>query len=76
MTEPLDCPICRSGRTRGRATRVTMRRNGVTVVVDGVPAQVCPCCGQKYLDETDVPRLLELVGDGARTGRALEMRRF
>ena len=40
----MKCVICKHGTTKaGRAT-ITMERGGTTVVIKGVPAEVCANC--------------------------------
>jgi YgiT-type zinc finger domain-containing protein len=60
--------ICRSSRHEGREvetkkepTTQTYTRKGsdVTVVVEGIPAEVCPECGEVYID-LEVAKQLDL----------------
>ena len=41
-------------------TTITLERGGLTLVVKGVPAQVCPNCGEEYVDEPTATRLLQI----------------
>ena len=65
----MKCVICKHGETREGFATVTLERNGATIVVKSVPAKVCDNCGEEYLDEEIVGRLMELAdGAGGRSG--------
>lgn len=57
----MTCVICKSGQPRPATATATFDREGHTIVIRGVPAQVCPQCGEPYYDEATSARLLELV---------------
>lgn len=68
--------ICKQAETEpGRAT-VTLERNGVTLVVKGVPARVCPNCGEEYVDEEITEQLLRSAEELTRTGTQVEIRQY
>ena len=46
----MKCVVCKEGDTRSGVVTIRMRRGEATVVVNDVPAQVCPNCGEEYLD--------------------------
>ena len=43
--------IGKHGQTKEGLTTVTFDRDGLTLVVKEVPAQVCTNCGEDYVDE-------------------------
>jgi YgiT-type zinc finger domain-containing protein len=63
------CTICRQGETAPGTATVTLERGATTVVIRGVPAEVCPVCGEYYLGEgvaaTALARAEEAVSRGA-----------
>lgn len=63
------CVVCRNGETHAGTTTVTFHREGRTVVVTDVPAEVCENCGEAYVAEDVTARLLEIAAD-ARESRA------
>ena len=65
----MTCVVCRNGETRPGTTTVTFHREGRTVVVTEVPAEVCENCGEAYVTENITARLLEIAAD-AREARA------
>lgn len=64
------CLVCHQGETRPGTTTVTFHREGRTLVVNEVPAEVCENCGEAYVAEEETARLLEIVAE-ARKAQAL-----
>ena len=52
------CLICRQAETVDGFTSVTFERGEMRLVVNNVPAQVCPSCGEAYVEEDVALRLL------------------
>lgn len=72
----MKCVVCKLGETRpGRAT-VTLEREGVTLVIKGVPARVCANCGEEYVDEHITARLLQAAEEAARVGIQAGVREY
>jgi YgiT-type zinc finger domain-containing protein len=70
------CVICKNGKTRpGRAT-VTLEREGTTLIVRGVPAEICENCGEEYVDESAATSLLRTAEEAARAGAHVDIREF
>ena len=65
----MKCIVCHNGETRPGTTTVTFHREGQTVVVNEVPAEVCENCGEAYVAEEVTARVLEIAA-GAREARA------
>jgi Zn-finger nucleic acid-binding protein len=55
---------------------VTFQRDGTTVVINGVPADICPQCGERYYDTGTTERLLAMAKEAARPGITLELREY
>lgn len=70
------CAICRQAETRPGKATVTLERDGVTLVIKGVPAMVCPNCGEEYVDEVVTDRLLESAEEAAKTGVQIDIREY
>jgi YgiT-type zinc finger domain-containing protein len=60
------CVVCHNGETRPGTTTVAFHREGRTLVVNEVPAQVCENCGEAYVDEQTTDRLLEIAAEARR----------
>ena len=72
----MKCLICREGETRPGTTAVTLEREQATLVVKGVPARVCDTCGEEYVEEEAVSRLLAAVEEAARAGVQVDVRAY
>ena len=72
----MKCPICRSGETKAGKATVTLERDGLTLVVRGVPAAVCANCGEEYVDEADTRRLMATAEDASRAGVKVDVREY
>jgi YgiT-type zinc finger domain-containing protein len=54
----MNCLICRQAETVDGLTYVTFERGEMRLVVNRVPARVCPSCGEAYVDEDVAAKLL------------------
>jgi YgiT-type zinc finger domain-containing protein len=68
----MNCIICRHGETRPGTTTVTFHRDGRTVVINEVPAEVCENCGEAYVAEEVTAQLLRIAAE-ARQAEAIVM---
>ena len=59
----MTCIICHQGETRPGTTTVTFSREGFTLVVHEVSADVCENCGEVCVDEATTEELLHLARD-------------
>jgi len=55
---------------------VTLQRGDTTVIIKGVPAQVCENCGEYYLQEDITKRVLAMAGDAVKNNVEVEILRF
>jgi len=72
----MKCIICKHGETRPGQATVTLERNGTTLVIKGVPANVCANCGEEYVDEGTTTRLLKTADEAARSGVQVDVREY
>lgn len=72
----MKCVICRNGETQAGKATVTLERNGLILVVRGVPARVCENCGEEYLEEAETTRLLNCAEEAARAGVKVDVRDY
>ena len=61
----MKCANCSFGQVHPDSTTVTLHRNGKTVSINNVPADVCDSCGEYYLQEDVASRVLSLAGNAA-----------
>ena len=74
MTGARGCLVCRQGETRPGTTTVVLQRDGATVVISDVPAQVCESCGEEYVDENVAENVPAAAEVSARAGVRVEVR--
>jgi YgiT-type zinc finger domain-containing protein len=70
------CVLCKCGETAAGVATVTLERAGATVVIKGVPAQVCQECGEEYVEEGVAGDLLALAEAAAAGGVQVEVREY
>jgi len=66
------CYFC-GADTEQRAVTVDERWDGRLVVIEGVPAEVCPQCGEVYYGPESVRRLYELQRSQPADGSTLDV---
>ena len=64
----MKCLVCRRAVTKAGTTTITLEREGATFVFKGVPAHVCPDCGEDYVDNAVAGALLASAEDLAASG--------
>jgi YgiT-type zinc finger domain-containing protein len=75
-TSAMKCVVCKHGTTRpGRAT-ITLERGGATLVIKGVPAEVCGNCEEEYVGEETTARLLRMAEEAAHAGVQVDVREY
>ena len=72
----MKCVICKQGETRPGKATVTLERSGTTLVIKGVPANVCANCGEEYVDEEITARLLDTAEEAAKKGVQVDVREY
>lgn len=55
--------ICKQTTTQAGTTTLTLERGGATFVIKNIPAQVCPNCGEAYLDEQVAAQVLDTASN-------------
>ena len=54
------CLVCRQADTVDGLTSVMFERGEIRLVINAVPARVCPQCGEAFVEEAVAVRLLEI----------------
>ncbi len=72
----MKCTTCRQAETREGTTTVTVERDGATLVMQGVPALVCPNCGEDYVSEETALRISAAAAEVADKGIKVEVRQY
>ena len=72
----MKCVVCKQADTRPGVTTVTLERGDSTYVVREVPAQVCPNCGEDYVDSRITAELLTTAERLSQAGTQIDVRRY
>jgi YgiT-type zinc finger domain-containing protein len=72
----MKCVLCKQGETRPGQTTVTLQRGETTIIIKGVPAEVCENCGEYYLSEAVTEQVLERAEQAVKNGAEVEILRF
>lgn len=72
----MKCVICKQATTQAGTTTLTLERGGATFVIKNVPAQVCPNCGEAYVDEQAAAQVLNTAEQMARAGTQVDIRQY
>jgi YgiT-type zinc finger domain-containing protein len=72
----MKCVVCKQGETADGFATVTLVRGDTTLVMKGVPAQVCANCGEEYVADDVTARVLEAANAAATTGVEVDVRRY
>lgn len=72
----MKCVVCKQGETVDGFATVTLVRGDTTLVMKGVPAQVCANCGEEYVADDVTARVLEAANAAATTGVEVDVRRY
>jgi YgiT-type zinc finger domain-containing protein len=72
----MKCVICKQGETQPGTATVTLTRGPLTLVVKGVPAQVCESCSEEYVDELTTKALLKTAEEAVRAGVHVDVRQY
>ncbi len=72
----MKCLICKNGETRSGKATVTLERDETTLVIKGVPADVCANCGEEYVGEDITARLLSAAEEAAEKGVQVDVRQY
>ena len=72
----MKCVLCRQGETRPAEATVTLQRGATTVILKGVPADVCQNCGEYYLSGEVTGQVLARAEAAVKGGAEVEILRF
>ena len=64
------CLICRQAEMLDGFTSVRFERGEMHLVINNVPARICPSCGEGYLEEEVAIRLLQRAEELCEEGNA------
>jgi YgiT-type zinc finger domain-containing protein len=70
------CVICKHGQTQPGITTVTLHRDESTIILKGVPAEICENCGEYYLSDTVTEQVLQRAEVAINNGAEVEILRY
>ncbi|MEX2238470.1 MAG: type II toxin-antitoxin system MqsA family antitoxin [Dehalococcoidia bacterium] len=76
MDTTMNCSICRTGKTKPGKATVTLERGATTVVIKGVPAEICDNCDEYYLSEKVARDVYARTDAAARNAVEVEILRY
>jgi len=72
----MKCVICKHGETTPGSSTVVLDREGVTLVMRNVPADVCQTCGEAYFSEDVTSHVLKVAEQAACAGAHVDIREY
>ena len=69
----MKCALCKQGETHPGEVTVTLQRGETTVILKGVPADVCENCGEYYLSETTAKQVMLRAEESVKSGAEVEI---
>ncbi len=72
----MKCVICRQGETHPGKVVATLQRGETTVILKGVPAEICENCGEYYLSEGVTGSVLDRAEAAVQNGAEVEILQF
>ena len=72
----MKCLICKQGQPLPGLTTITLERGELSLVLNNVPALVCPKCGEAYADEATTAQLFEIAKEMEYSGLLMDVRPF
>ena len=70
------CPICKSGKMEEGYTSLTFEKVSATLVIKGIPANVCDNCGEAFVSEDIARKLHDLAKSEFDKGVEVEVVHF
>jgi len=72
----MKCTICKHGETADGFSTVPIEREGMLLVMRGVPARVCQNCGEAYIDAKVTRELLQMAEEARKQHVQVDVRQY
>jgi len=76
MVKYMNCLICRQAEIVDGFTSITLEREEFRLLINHVPAHICPNCGEAIVDEDVALRLLNTAEDVVSEGIFEDVREY
>ena len=70
------CPICKHGEIAPGHTTIAIQRGESTIILKGVPADICDNCEEYHLSEEIALKVYAVADLAVRSGAEVEILRF
>mgnify|MGYP000862233783 CR=1 FL=1 len=72
----MKCIICKHGELKPGITSVLFEKNGVTIVIKSVPADICDNCGEPYVSDMIAEKIMAYVDSAEKQGIIVDIINF
>ncbi|TFG83373.1 MAG: type II toxin-antitoxin system MqsA family antitoxin [Spirochaetales bacterium] len=72
----MNCVICKEGLYMDGLTTVVLTKGDSSIIIKGVPAQICDLCGEYTLDSATTELVMAMAKEAFDKGAEVEIRRF
>ena len=74
--ENMKCIICKDGELKPGITSDMFEKNGSTIVIKEVPADICDNCGETYVPDIIAEKIMIEVESAVMSGVIVDVRNF
>lgn len=72
----MKCVICKHGELKPGVTSLLFEKNKSTIVIKGVPVDMCDNCGEKYVPDKTAEQIMSLLESVESQGIIVDVRNF
>lgn len=72
----MKCIICRHGELKPGITSLMFEKDGSTIVIKEVPADICDNCGETYVPDNIAEKIMEQIDLAVKQGIIVDVRKF
>ena len=72
----MKCVICKHGDLKPGITTVMFEKDGSTIVIKEVPADICDNCGETYVPDSIAEKIMKEVESAVSSGIIIDVRNF
>ena len=72
----MNCVICKHSETAAGFATVVLTRGNSTIIVKGVPAEICRNCGEYYLSSQMTKEVFRIASEAVKKGAEIEIIKY